>query len=52
LQEQTQKHLEKRREWAAEGFEKYSQNFDISEWSRLHYFDVVKDSSTPENITF
>jgi hypothetical protein len=38
--------------WAAEGFEKYSQNFDLSEWLRLHYFDVFKGSSTPENITF
>ena len=36
--------------WAAEGFEKQSQNFDLSEWLRLHYFDGAKGSSTPENV--
>ncbi len=32
--------------WAAVGFNKKSQNFDLSEWLRLHYFEVAKGSST------
>jgi hypothetical protein len=38
--------------WAAEGFEKWTENFGLSERLRLHYFDVAKGSGTPENVTF
>lgn len=38
--------------WAAEGFENWTRNFDLSERLRLHYFDVAKGSSTPKNIGF
>ena len=38
--------------WAAEGFENWTKNFDLSERLRLHYLEVAKGSSTPKNIGF
>jgi hypothetical protein len=38
--------------WAAEGFENWTENFDLSEQLTPRHFGEGKGSGTPENITF
>jgi signal transduction histidine kinase len=38
--------------WAAEGFENWTENFDLPEQLTPRYFGEGKGSGTPENITF